>query len=307
MSYLSGCFERSVDPEEQIVVKVNEETLNLKDFAEQLANQLRGLDALTVKDKSAVDREKRTIIRDFITNSLTKKWAKENNVFVRKEQLEAKIDSIRSIYPDDLAFRRALATQGLKFEDWREKLRVSLLQELVVLELSKNIEDPSKEELLTYYNHHKETYKFPEQVRLSQIVLETEANAKQIVEELKKGKKIDHLAKSFSTTPEGANGGDIGWVERGTLDVFDKAFNMKVGHRSDIIKSPYGYHIYQVTGKRKERKLSFQEVRPKIARLLREKREQALYASWLELQIRTSRVFKDEELIETVSVVTRKE
>lgn len=303
----TGCFENESDPSSQVVLKVNEETLSLKVFSEEMASRLRGLDALTVKDKSAIDRVKRSIIRDFITDSLTKKWAKSKGLFVRKEQLDAKVESIRTIYPDDLAFRRALAQQGQTFPTWKEKLRLSLLQELVVLDLSKSIEDPTKEELLTYYNNHKSSFKKPEMVRITQVVLKTEANAKHIASELRKGKKIESLAKRFSITPEATNNGDIGWIERGTLDVFDKAFSMRVGRRSEIIKSPYGYHIFKVTGKRRGKKLGFKEVVPKISRVLREKREQALYASWLEQQIRTSVVFKDDSLIENISVVTRRE
>lgn len=53
------------------------------------------------------------------------------------------------------------------------------------------------------------------------------------------------LAIKFSITPEGKQGGDLGWVEKGVMEGFDSAFSMKkVGQRSAVVKSPYGYQIF---------------------------------------------------------------
>ena len=176
---------------------------------------------------------------------------------------------------------------------------------MLIQEITKEIIPPEDEELLSYYNRHIEEFLEPEKVRITQIVLNKEINAKRIVSELSKGKRLEELAKKFSVAPEASNNGDIGWIEKGTLAIYDRAFSMKVGRRSDVIKSPYGYHIFKVTGKRKAKKLSFKAVKERIRKTAVEKREQAVYASWLEKQIRLSRVYKDEELISSVSVVTR--
>ena len=94
----------------------------------------------------------------------------------------------------------------------------------------------------------------------------------------------------------------MGWVEQGTLDIFDKAFNMRVGQRSGVVKSPYGYHIFEVTGKKAEQTLSFEEVKERISRSLKGNKEQAIYTAWLEEQLRVSKVLKNSEAIKSIQV-----
>ena len=142
-------------------------------------------------------------------------------------------------------------------------------------------------------------------MKLRQIVLEKDDDARRILEQLEKGASLAKLAKEFSIAPEGSNGGDTGWLPKGTLDVFDQAFKMNVGARSKILKSPYGFHIYEVLKKEPEGRLNFSEAKDKIRAILKERREQATFSSWLEEQVRKSNVKKDEALIQAIKVTTR--
>jgi parvulin-like peptidyl-prolyl isomerase len=142
-------------------------------------------------------------------------------------------------------------------------------------------------------------------VRLRQIVLEKEDDAKRLMDELSDGADMTKLARQFSVAPEGENGGDTGWIDKGTLEVFDQAFKMNVGTRSKILKSPYGYHIYDVLKKEPEARLSFQEAKAKIRAQLREQSEQAVFSAWLEEQVRKTSVKRDDALIRAIKVTTR--
>lgn len=42
-----------------------------------------------------------------------------------------KVNSIRKQYPDDIAFRKALADEGLTYVRWEENLTYTLLERLV--------------------------------------------------------------------------------------------------------------------------------------------------------------------------------
>ena len=158
---LCGCSSSQNDLADRTVLKVNDDVLTLGEFAKQLGRELKGLDALTAKDKSTMKRAKKAIIRNFITTSLSNRWAKEHNIFVRKESLEAEITTIRGFYPDDLAFRRALANEGLSFTEWSAKLKYTLLQKMLIQEITKEIIPPEDEELLSYYNRHIEEFLEP--------------------------------------------------------------------------------------------------------------------------------------------------
>src|SRR5690606_21486664 len=88
------------------VIKVNEASLSAKDFAISLAGRLKVYDALTVKDENVIKRIKEAVINDFIVQKVTEDYAKRNGVLVRKEDFEAEINAVRSVYPDDLTFKK---------------------------------------------------------------------------------------------------------------------------------------------------------------------------------------------------------
>jgi parvulin-like peptidyl-prolyl isomerase len=124
-------------------------------------------------------------------------------------------------------------------------------------------------------------------------------------EQLKRGKSMAELAKKYSISPEGPQGGMVGWLEKGFGDVLDNAFRFKAGMRSPVIKSAFGYHILEVVGRKPSHVKAYPEVRDQIKRILMEKREQTAYFAWLEEQVRKARVFKDQDLIEGLSVETK--
>jgi peptidyl-prolyl cis-trans isomerase C len=221
--------------------------------------------------------------------------------------LDAAIQNIQKNYPDDISFRRALADEGLSFERWEARLNHTLLERLVVDELRKELKKPTPEQVRTYYQSHKDQFQQTPAVRLRQIVLETEENALRIKKEIQAGKSIASLAKKFSITSEAQSDGDTGWIEKGTLDVFDAAFRMSPGQKSQIVKSPFGFHIFELVSKRPAKTLSIDEASKKIEALLSAQNEQNLYSAWLEEQILKARVYKDDEFLKQIQVLSRSE
>ena len=97
----------------------------------------------------------------------------------------------------------------------------------------------------------KDTPKTEEQVWARHILVDTEAEAKSILNFLKAGGDFATFAKTSSKdTGSGANGGDLGWFGKGQMipEFEAAAFKMKVGEISEPIKTQYGYHIIQVLG-----------------------------------------------------------
>jgi parvulin-like peptidyl-prolyl isomerase len=164
---------------------------------------------------------------------------------------------------------------------------------------------PTEDEISRYYESNKPRYIHKERVLLRQIVLATETAADKVLEALKSNKKFETLATSFSTTPESKNEGLVGWVEKGMLDIFDKAFDLPLNSISPIFSSPYGFHIFRVEGKIPAGYQGLIEVKNSIIRDLRGQREQALYKSWLDKELRKIHIYKDHKMIQAMSVETR--
>src|SRR5207245_823090 len=96
--------------------------------------------------------------------------------------------------------------------------------------------------------------------------------------QLRAGAAFDKLAHQISTSPDGRNGGDLGWFARGTMPkVFDATcFSLGTGKISGVVASPYGFHVFRVLGRRAGKARGFKEVQAEAERrATAEKRAQA--------------------------------
>ncbi len=286
------------------VLKVNENTMSAKEFANKLAMRLRELDSLAAKDPTVNSRVKNEIVNSFIVRSLMIDWAMKNKISVSDSEVETETTRIRALYPDDLAFRRMLAEESTSFADWQANLKLNLLERKVSAEINKNVASPSDEEIRIYYNENKESFRKKERVFVQQIVLKDQVRAEYIKTELKK-QPFDVLAKKYSIAPEAAAGGIVGWIEKDTVDFFAPIFKWQLNQVGDIITSPFGVHVMKITKKEPERVPSLDEEKPKIKRRIIELKEKSAYVSWIDKELRSSSVFKDIELISSLKIETR--
>ncbi|MDX9731616.1 MAG: peptidyl-prolyl cis-trans isomerase [Bdellovibrionales bacterium] len=300
-----GCTKRESRIVNRTVIEVNGESISTKDYAQKLARALRNHDPLTVKDPQLLERTKNDLADAIILQLLTKQWAEKNGITIGTDDVERRVSEVRSEYADELAFRKMLAEENISIELFKAELTESLLKKRVYDKVTEGAKEPAEQEIKALYETNKKDYQRAARIRLRQVVLEKEEDAKRVFEEFQKGRDLGALAKQFSIVPEAADEGDTGWIEKGTLEVFDQAFKLSVGARSRIVKSPYGWHIYQVIGKEPERRLTLEQARPSLVRELKERRAQALFAQWLEEQIRSSTVKRDDAILRSISLSTR--
>jgi parvulin-like peptidyl-prolyl isomerase len=140
-----------------------------------------------------------------------------------------------------------------------------------------------EQEIKAYYKSNSKDYLLPERVQALQIVVNNELEAEAIYNNLQEGADFFQLAKSKSVSPEGVHGGDLGFFSRGQMpkEFDDAVFNLKVGQFSKVVQTPYGYHIFKVIKKKRDKTMSFKEAREKIKEKLIKEKEKKEYLDWI--------------------------
>jgi len=115
-------------------------------------------------------------------------------------------------------------------------------------------------------------FKPQDEVRARHILVPTEAEANDIIAQLKGGADFAKLAEEKSKdTGSAKNGGDLGYFPHDAMvkPFADAAFAMKPGEISDKpIKTEFGYHVIKVEDKRKSSPPPIAEVKDQIANQL---------------------------------------
>jgi peptidyl-prolyl cis-trans isomerase C len=104
-------------------------------------------------------------------------------------------------------------------------------------------------EVERYYAEHAAEFEVPERLVVRQVLVETEAQAREVRRQVEKdAKQFDLLARTRSQSPEAAQGGLMGSFARGELptELEQAVFGLPVGQVSEVVKSPLGYHVLRV-------------------------------------------------------------
>jgi peptidyl-prolyl cis-trans isomerase SurA len=93
-----------------------------------------------------------------------------------------------------------------------------------------------------------------------------EAQANDLLKQIRGGVSFDDVAKKNSAGPSAAQGGDLGVFKRGTLakELEDKTFAMKAGEVTEVIRTKQGYVILKVTEHQMAGIPPMKDIEPKI-------------------------------------------
>jgi peptidyl-prolyl cis-trans isomerase C len=107
-----------------------------------------------------------------------------------------------------------------------------------------------------------------EEVHARHILVDSEADAKKIIGELKGGADFVALAKKYSKDPSGAQqGGDLGFFKKDEMvpEFANAAFAVQAGQVSPVpVHSQFGWHVIQLVERRKAEPPSFDQAKEEL-------------------------------------------
>jgi len=267
---ISGCQKpRENGLGEKDLVRINDVSLSLGEFQDMLERQ-------PLEGKMKLLSQKGT--RDFLENYVIPREvlyqeAKKKGLDKKKEILAKIEDAGRAILID------------------------ALLEEVL-----RGRGEVSEEEIQRYYKENPTLFKEPQEIKIRHIVVNTEPTLKEVVTKLSQGEPFEKLASAYNVGNFKEDGGNLGYIRRGQLappfaQFEEAAFSLrKRGTISEVVSTPYGYHILRLEDMRGSTLKPLNQVKERIRFFLQPKKKQEAYLEYVKEAKSKANVLINEKL-----------
>jgi len=309
-----GCGKEGVEEKDngEVLAVVGDKSITTAEFKAAIMDLKSKL-----PNEESIDKEKARGIKLNLLNQLIEKnilttEAENLGITVSEAEIEAKMNELTSEYnieleklkkqfnnrdskdDDSLTFNEWLNEKeiAVTFEDWLKEKDIDieqwkieskyqiLLQKLVEKVTGESV-DVSPEEVKEYYTENQDDYNRPIMVRAFQIMVEDKGDANRILNEIKGGSDFSEIARTESISPDSANGGDLGYFSKDQMPPFlEVVFDMKPNELSEVVKSPYGYHIFKVIDIKNAKDMTLEEAKTEIVEKVKRAKIEEEYGKW---------------------------
>ncbi|MBI5816482.1 MAG: peptidyl-prolyl cis-trans isomerase [Nitrospinae bacterium] len=286
----SGCSwgkdKESASPAgmEKTVAKVGNKTLS----AAQYDLEVRKYKSMLQLDKTGAmtapqaEHLEKSVLNRMIDDLALEAEAEKEGVTISKDELEEEIRALVGEY-DEASLKLSMERGKTTLEEWKTALEKNMrIKKLVSREVDQKIK-VSEDEIRQYFSENAREFRWPERVRVAQIMLTDEIAAAEAKRLVTAGDDFALIAKKYSQSPDAQTGGDLGYYAKGQLPPeFEHAvFGLKEGNISDVVRSTYGYHIFRVLKRETPRAMKMEEARGNMVEILTAKKREKEFADWL--------------------------
>lgn len=268
------------------VAKVNDVDIS-KDAYKKTEEFLYATGYIEKKDENS-DEINNDVLSFIIDNEVAYQDAQKQNLKIEDSEVNEKFAQLKDALNTNPLYKEKLEKAGVTEDFLKEQIK----KDLVVAKYKENfIKDIkiSDKEMEAYYNNHKDQFNI-EEVKASQILISTldkdnkevskeekeklKEKAQSVLDKIKNNEDFANLAKEYSDDKNsGKDGGDLGYFAKSdkNIEFTKEVFKLDTNQVSNLIETPYGYHIVKVTDKRPVTK-SFEDSKDDIkAKILNEK------------------------------------
>ena len=242
-------------------------------------------------DEAHIAALRQSVIRQLVDEELLFQESFRQGIEVPPEAVDAAFAAARARFEEDPGFAQELAQRYMNEAQFRGMLH----RQLAIERLLEGAVGPevvvTEEEVRRYYETNPNRFQVPEAIHLRHILVrrtesgggDRQAAARRkielIKEQLDRGVDFAALAEQHSEEALGAQGGDLGYVQRGEMlpSLEAAAFGLRVGEVSPVVATDYGFHLLKLIDRRPAATTPLEKARPGIREtLLRIKRDRAV-------------------------------
>jgi peptidyl-prolyl cis-trans isomerase SurA len=286
---------------DRVVAVVNNAIILESELAVQLVPYLDDLDGIDdVKERARRrDKLRAQVLDEMISEQLMIEAAEEANLEeITAKEIDEVIRETKAEHKlDDATFQQALAAQGYTMAQYRTNIR----RQLTRVRAMKNLVAPkvnvADEEIRAHYDQLARRSDVVSEVQLAHILIAlperptdaelgaARAKAADIVTRARAGEDFAKLAAQYSDdTATKDTGGDLGWVQRGTLDPAweTRVFAMEANEVSGPATGPRGLEVFRVAEVKKSEIKPFDQLKDQLRGELQQRAMQKATQTWIE-------------------------
>jgi peptidyl-prolyl cis-trans isomerase C len=270
-----------------VIARVNGEAIAKGDLEKAIKN----VEGRAGQPVPAAERDRiyRGVLEQLIAYRLLKQESTSRKIEVPDAEVDARMAQIKQQFPSEDVFKQSLMQQNMTFDQLREDAKSDMrVAKMLQGEVNVGV-GVQPQEVTAFYEKNPDKFKQGERVRASHILIrvpekadpktkeEARTKVAGVLNEVKAGKDFGELAKNYSQDPgSAANGGDLGFFAQGQMvGPFEQAaFALKPGSVSDIVETPFGFHIIKVAEKQPARTVPLEEAKPQIEQFLQNQQRQ---------------------------------
>ncbi len=285
---------------EQLIAVIDGEPYTLSNINAYAKTKLgRAFPSGDLKQVNADDRQ---VLEQFITDKLIEAEVREAGIVVSDADVERYIDQVKKnnrLSDDDL--KMALSRENQTLASYKSSVKAEIEKSDLLDRQVRRKVTISDEDVERYYKLNAKNYRSNDRARIRHILLALPENApaervesvmakgKELYQRIAAGEDFAALAREYSQGAGQADGGEIGWVNRGTLipGIEEVAFQkLSVGQVSEPFRTSMGVHIVKLEGRDAGTPVPFSSVAPKIKEELMNKALEDRFAKWVKTDLR---------------------
>jgi len=296
--FLPGTIRAAVV--EQLIVVINGEPYTLSNVNTYAKSKLNR--DFPSGDLNRINQPDQEVLEGFITEKLLEAEAREAGISITEDEINRYIEQVKKnnrLSDDDL--KTALGREGQTLASYKVSVKAEMEKSEIIDRQVRRRVNITDEDVERYYKLNSKNYRGNERARIRHILLSLPekappdqvqsvmAKAKVLYQRIGAGEDFAGLAREFSEGAGKADGGEIGWVNRGTLiaGLEDVAFQkLTVGQVSEPFRTSMGVHIVKLEGRESGNVQPLNAVAPRIKEELLNKALEERFAKWIKTDLR---------------------
>jgi peptidyl-prolyl cis-trans isomerase SurA len=285
---------------EQLIAVIDGEPYTLTNLSNFAKTRLsRSFPTGSLQQINDADRD---ALEQFITDKLMEAEVREAGIRVTDVEVDRYIEQVKKNNRlSDEDFKATLAREGLNLASYKISVKAEMEKAEVLDRQVKRKVNITDEDVERYYKLNSKNYRTNERARIRHILLAlsekapaeqvnaVSAKARDLYQRIAAGEDFAAIAQEYSEGAGRANGGEIGWVNKGTLiaGLEEVAFEkLKPGQVSEPFRTSMGMHIVKLEAREAGSVLPLATVAPKIKQELLNKALEERFAKWLKSDLR---------------------